>query len=70
MLNERNYKPLQHKNMKYKVQIVETLVKYVEVEANDEHEALSKIELEYENGNIVLSSENYDTTDFYVEEVE
>lgn len=56
--------------MKYEVQIVETLVKYVEVEASDEHEALSKIELEYENGNIVLSSENYDTTDFYVEEVE
>ena len=51
--------------MKYKVTIEETLVKEIEVEANDFDEALEKVKDMYNNSEIVLSADDFSKVDFY-----
>lgn len=50
--------------MKYKIEITETLQKIVEIEAENEQEALDKIETRYYGGDIVLDSENITQSEF------
>lgn len=45
--------------MKYTVTIKEELIRDVEVEANNEEEAIEKIEEQYHNEEIVLDSEDF-----------
>ena len=51
--------------MIYKVTITEHLKKTVEVEADNDEDALNKVERQYANGDIVLYSEDFD--DFKME---
>jgi hypothetical protein len=44
--------------MKYSIQISETLFKIVEVEAETEEEALDKVKLEYDRGEIYLTPDD------------
>ena len=46
-------------NMKYKVEITETLQRTVEVEAKDEDEAYQIVNDMYRNEEIVLSADDY-----------
>ena len=66
MLNERNYKPLQHKDMKYKIRIEETLTKYVEIEAESSSTAKKIAKQMYLNEVIVLTSDDLNVTQFEV----
>lgn len=43
--------------MNYKIEITETLQKTVEVEADSEHEAITKVKEQYYGGQIVLYPE-------------
>jgi len=52
--------------MKYMVEIVETLSKTVEVEADSEQEAYSKVEADYADETIVLDDTNFIDTVFTV----
>lgn len=44
---------------KYKVEITEYLQRTIEVEANDENDALDKVESDYYNEKIVLSADDF-----------
>ncbi len=48
----------------FSIEIEETLSRTVEVEANSAEEAISKLKKSYQNQEIVLSSEDYVTTEF------
>lgn len=50
--------------MKYKVMITETLSRIIEIEAKDKADALSTVKCEYNDENIILSSEDYEATEF------
>jgi hypothetical protein len=50
--------------MKYKIEITESLKKEVEVEAKNEHEAMSKVVDMYNNNEIVLYDDDYNDTSF------
>lgn len=52
----------------YKVRIVETLSRIVEVEANDEIDALNFVEDLYCDGTEVLNAEDFDFVDFLINE--
>ena len=52
--------------MKYNVEIIETLVHTVEIEANSPEEAESKVREMYRKGDIVLSADNHIDTQFQV----
>lgn len=52
----------------YKVRIVETLSRIVEVEAEDEIDALNTVEDKYCDGGIVLDAEDFDFVDFVINE--
>lgn len=56
----------QEKQMKYKVEIKETLSKIIEIEAKNEEEAIRKIREQYEKQEIVLDSSDYVDTEFNV----
>ena len=45
--------------MKYKVEITEYLQRTIDVEANDENEAYSKVKQMYDNEEIVLSADDF-----------
>ena len=45
--------------MKYKVEITEYLQKTIEVEADNEIDALEKVELDYYDEKIVLSADDF-----------
>jgi hypothetical protein len=51
-------------NMKYKVEIVETLSKVVSVNAASEEEAVSRIQKKYREGKIVLYPEDFMDVNF------
>jgi len=51
---------------KYKVRIIETLSRIVEVEANDFIDALNTVEDMYCDGGIVLDSEDFDFVDYEI----
>lgn len=53
---------------KYKVYIVETLVRTVEVEANTKSEAIEKVEEMYRNEEIILDYMDHFDTEFIAEE--
>lgn len=55
-------------NMTFKVQITETLEKTVEIEANNEHEALVMADCNYRaaKDGYVLDAENFTNVDFKV----
>ena len=51
---------------KFTVEITETLQRQIEVEAEDENEAISKVEDMYRNEEVVLDSGDYIDTDFNI----
>ena len=53
----------------YIVYISETLARAVEVEAENEDDALEQVQELYDNGDIVLSADDFNGTDMSVEEV-
>jgi hypothetical protein len=53
--------------MKYKVRIIETLSRVVEVEADDEMDALNKVEDMYCDSEVILDSEDFDFVDYEIE---
>ncbi len=53
---------------KYKMQIIEKLVKQVEIIANSEEEAVEKTWEAYDKGEIVLYPENHIETEIYMVE--
>ena len=52
--------------MKYKVEIIEVLSRVVEVEANNEEEAINEVEEQYYNEVHVLSADDYKETSYKV----
>ena len=52
--------------MKYQVEITETLQKTIEVEAESEREAISKVEDQYYNGEIELDTSDFIDTVFEI----
>ena len=54
--------------MKYKVRVIEVLSRVVEVEADDEIDARLLVEEMYRGEEIVLNSEDFDYTDFLINE--
>lgn len=51
---------------KYKVEITETLVRVVEVEAENKLEAFAKVKDDYDDEKIVLTADDYQETKFEV----
>ncbi|MDD4923377.1 MAG: DpnD/PcfM family protein [Dehalococcoidales bacterium] len=51
---------------KFNVEIIETLNRIIEIDAEDESEALNIIHEKYRNTEIVLSSDDYIDTTFYI----
>lgn len=49
--------------MKFVMKVTETLSRTVVVDANDQDDAISKVEQAYENGDIVLDYNDYDEYD-------
>lgn len=56
--------------MKYNISIVETLVREIEVEADSEVNALNMVQDWYDDGYIVLDSEDHCRTDVLFGEME
>lgn len=54
---------------KYKIKVVETLEKIVEIEADTEKEALEEALDKYSEEEIILYPEDHVNTEFYVVEV-
>jgi hypothetical protein len=54
--------------MKYKVRIIETLSRIVEVEAENDMDALNTVEDMYCDSQIVLDSEDFDFVDYVINE--
>jgi hypothetical protein len=52
----------------FKIEIRETLSRIIEVKANSEDEAFSKIKDLYQNEEIVLNSDDYVDTEFLISE--
>lgn len=52
--------------MIYKVEILETLSKVIEVDAESEDEAISKIRKDYKDEKVVLDAEDYLGTEFSI----
>lgn len=50
--------------MKYKVEITEILKRMVEVEADSEEQALTKVKQLYDNEEIVIDSNDFNTSEF------
>lgn len=48
------------------IEIIETLSKIVTIEADDEAQALIKVQEKYKNEQVVLGSEDYSYTEFVV----
>ena len=54
--------------MKYKVDISETLKATIDIEADNENEAIGIAKQMYKNCDIVLSADNFEDVKFYVTE--
>jgi hypothetical protein len=52
----------------YKVRIVETLSRIVEIEAKDADDAIDIVDDMYRDGGIVLDAGDYDFTDYVISE--
>ena len=52
----------------FKVEVIETLLKVVEVQALDESNALGRGEEDYKRGNIVLDDNNFVRVQFKISE--
>lgn len=52
--------------MKYKVKIIETLSRIVEVEAENKDEAWEKVDAQWDASEIVLDAEDFDGHEIYV----
>ena len=52
--------------MKYKVKVVETLSRIVEVEAENKDEAWDKVEAQWKASEIVLDADDFDGHEIYV----
>lgn len=50
----------------FKIEIIETLSRTVSIEAEDESDALNKVKQSYSDEQIVITSDNYITTEFLV----
>ena len=50
----------------YKIKIVETLEKVIEVLANSQEEAISAVEYDYKNEKHILDYNNHKSTDFII----
>ena len=50
--------------MKYIIDIIETLKKSIDIEANNECEAKGKIESMYHNGQIILTADDFSDVNF------
>ena len=48
------------------IEIIETLLKTVIIEANDAEQALSKVQEMYKNEQVILDSDNYLDTEFLI----
>jgi len=53
--------------MKYKVKIIETLSRIVEVEAEDKDDAWNKVQAQWEASEIVLDDGDFDGHEIYVQ---
>ena len=53
--------------MKYKINIEEILSRVIEIEAEDDEDAENKVRKMYDSEEIVLSSEDLQEVDFYVQ---
>ena len=53
--------------MKYKVKIIETFSRIVELEANDRDQAFDKVEAQWEASEIVLDAGDFDGHEIYVQ---
>ena len=51
----------------YRVRVIETLSRIVDIEAEDEIDALNAVEDMYCDGGIVLDSEDFDFVDYEIE---
>lgn len=51
--------------MKYKIKVIETLSKIVEVEADSEDAAFEKIQDMHANEDFVLSADDFEGVEFY-----
>lgn len=52
--------------MKYKVEVKETLLRIVEVDADSENDAVEKVSALYEREEIVLGADDYVDTDINI----
>lgn len=52
--------------MKYKVKVIETLSRIVEVEASNSDEAWDKVEAQWKSSEIVLDGDDYEGHEIYV----
>ena len=52
----------------FKVEVIETLLKIVEVQALNEYDALGKVEDDYKTENIVLDSNDFVRVQFEISE--
>ena len=53
----------------YKVQIVETLIKDIIINAETESEAKQKVIEQYKNSNIILTADDFADVDFITSEI-
>ena len=51
--------------MKYNVKVIETLSRIVEVEAQNQDEAWEKVKSQYDKGDIVLGSDDFDCYEIF-----
>ena len=52
--------------MNYKIEIKETLSRIIDIEADNENEAIIKAKTEYGNQNIILDDSNYIDTEINI----
>lgn len=52
----------------FSIEIIETLLKTVIIEANDAEQALSKVQEMYKNEQVILDSDNYLDTEFLIKD--
>ena len=50
----------------YRVEVMETLVRIVTVEAEDIHEAIDKVMYDYNNAELVLDADDFFDVDFLI----
>lgn len=59
---------LSTKKQIFSIEIIETLLKTVIIEANDAEQALSKVQEMYKNEQVILDSDNYLDTEFLIKD--